>query len=236
MRRMTGVTTAPVAVLSRNGSEPMLRFAVEMMHGSLTVQLASATGDEAAIQWTQNGTPLPGQTGQSLCLSALNPDDGDVYYAVLRSALGESRSQSFLVVVVPGNPLLNVSARGHVTSTKPLITGFVIGRIAGPIKPKRYLIRVIGDSLRRFGVTETLRNPAAVLYRGSVKFLELTESGRQAPLVREWSPKVGAFALDDDAADLVAVADLPAGAFSVIVNAKHGEGGDVLVEIYEIPG
>ena len=238
MRRMAPRSEAAVPTISRDAGEPMLRFQVEMTRGSLVVQLAATPqGDEGvAIQWTQNGTPIKGQTGTAMHLAALTPDDGDVYYAILRSASGESRSQSFMVVVIPGNPLLNFSTRGFVVgSTKPLIAGFVVGRAAGPIKNKRYLIRVVGASLRRFGVAETLSYAAAALHRGKVKYRDLVRSDEQVALAREWEPKVGAFALEADSMETVAVVDLPPGPYSVVVIGGEGESGEVLLEIYEIP-
>ena len=239
MRRMAPRSEAAVPTISRDAGEPMLRFQVEMTRGSLVVQLAPAPagGEDVAIQWTQNGTPIKGETGTALHLAALTADDGDVYYALLRSASGETRSQSFLVVVVSGNPLLNFSMRGLVVgSAKPLIAGFVVGRAAGPIKNKRYLIRVVGTSLRRFGVTETLSHPVAALHRGKVKYRELVQSDEQIALAREWEPKVGAFALEANATEIVGVVDLPPGPYSLVVTGGEGESGEVLLEIYEIPG
>lgn len=199
------------------------------------MQLASDGTETTSIQWTQNGVPIAGQTGPILHLAGLTTDDADIYYATLSSPNGETRSQSFLLVVGPGNPLLNFSMRGHVTPAKPLIAGFVVGRIPGNSRHKRYLIRVVGSSLRRFGVTETLSRPTAVLHRGRAKLTELVRSDEQSALGREWSQKVGAFALDEAAAELVNVMELSPGPYSVIVNGAEGESGEVLVELYETP-
>lgn len=235
MRRINRAMDASSATLSRDPTSPMLRFQVEMTRGSLVVTLAAGDQEPGAIQWTQNGVILRGQTGPSLHLAGLTFDDGDVYYALIGSAPVQTRSQSFLVVVLPGNPLLNQSARGHVTAGNPLIAGFVVGRMAGPIKSKRYLIRAIGPSLRRFGITETLAHPTVALHRGQSKLRDLVRSEEHAAFVREWQPKLGAFALERDTSELVDVIELEPGPYSLVVTGGEGEQGMVLIEIYEMP-
>jgi hypothetical protein len=73
------------------------------------------------------------------------------------------------------------------------------------------------------------------LHRGRVKFRELEPGDEQAALAREWEPRVGAFALDAPAAEVVAVVELPAGSYSLVVTGGAGETGEALAEVYEIP-
>jgi hypothetical protein len=235
MRRINRAMDANSATIGRDPAAPMLRFQVEVTRGSLLVTLAPGDHESGAVQWTQNGVPLRGQTGPSLHLAGLTFDDGDVYYALIGAGAERTRSQSFLVVVVPGNPLLNHSARGYVTAAKPLILGFVVGRAVGPIKPKRYLIRVIGPSLRRFGITDTIVRPAVVLHRGQAKLRDLARSEEHAEFVREWQPKLGAFALEPDTSEIVCVVELESGPYSLVVTGNEAEQGEALIEIYEIP-
>jgi hypothetical protein len=232
-RRMTTTDHSGIQIISRNSSAPLLRFAVEAVRGSLKVQLDTAP-EEGSIQWTQNGVPIVGQTGPSLHLASLAPEDGDVYYALLRSASGEIRSQSFLVVVVPGYPLLNFSARAWVSPTQPLIGGFVVGRVPGPIKKKHYLIRAIGGSLQKFGVANPVAHADLTLHRGKVKQPDPVQDEKHAALVREWEQKVGAFVLEPGAADKVAIVELSPGPYSFVVTGGPAESGEALLEIYEI--
>lgn len=235
MRRISRVFDGHVVTLSRDANAPMLRLPVEQTRGRLVVSLAAGEADPAAIQWTQNGVPIRGQTGPTLHLAGMTMDDGDVYYALIGSAAQQTRSQAFLVVVVAGNPLLNLSARGQVSPGQPLIAGFVIGRVPGPVEPKRYLVRAVGPSLRRFGSTETITHPTVALHRGQAKVHDLVKREEDAVFVREWQPKLGAFALDPDTAELVAVVQLEPGPYTLVVSGGESESGQVLIEIYEIP-
>lgn len=235
MRRMTSSVPVERVAVSCDGSAPLLRCAVEAGRGGLTIELGPPPEGEHEIQWTQNGVPIAGQTAGALRLAALTADDSDVYFATVRSAAGTQRSQAVLVVVVPGSPLLNVSARGRVTAEQPLIMGFAIGRVPGRVANKRYLLRVVGGSLRRFGVAGTAGRPRATLHRGRAVFRELVRSTEEAAQAREWAERVGAFALDEAADELVAVLVLPAGGYSLVVIGGEGAAGEVLAEVYELP-
>ncbi len=235
MRRMTGNIDSPRATVSRTASDPLLRFRVEAGRGNLLVQLAGGADGTAGIQWTQNGRPIEGQTGPFLHLAGLTPDDTDLYHALIRSAAGEVPSQSFLVVVVPGHTLVNWSARGQVSAAQPLIGGFVVGRGVGPVGNKRYLLRAVGPTLARFGVVHPVAHPTLSLMRRGAKWEgieRIDPAGKQAV---EWQKNVGAFALDDPAAEFVAVASLPPGPYSIVATGEAGATGEVLVEIYELP-
>jgi hypothetical protein len=163
-------------------------------------------------------------------LAELTYHDTDVYYAFVE-ANGESRaSQKILVVVLPGHPLLNVSARGFITPAKPLTVGFVIGR--GPRTPdaKRYLIRAVGPSLAKFKVENPVSRPRLALIRKGQP-VELS-SPRDAE-VADISEKVGAAALLPASTDVVALSVLKPGAYTAIASCHGDDCGEVLLEIFE---
>lgn len=233
MRRIPPSSTEKTAVLSPDASAPLLRFGVEAHRGTLQVRLDPAPPDGTPIQWTQHGTPIQGQASRSLSLANLTPEDTDLYFALIGPASAPSRSQAFMVVVMPGHPLLNFSARGRVADGQPLTAGFVIGRVPGPANPRRYLIRAIGPSLERFGVKEFVADPVASLHRRNT-LLELERLDSDGETARQLGSRTGAAALMPGARDFVAVAELPPGAYSLVVRGGKGS-GEVLVEIYEIP-
>jgi hypothetical protein len=233
MRRMPAPEIHAVT-LSAADSDPLLRLAVEATRGRITLNLAKDGIGDAPIQWTQNGTPLKGQTNRSLLLAELGPDDSDVYYALIGSGNTAKRSQSALIVVLPGHAILNYSARAHVGPGQPLIAGWVVTRGAGAPKNKNYLIRAIGPELKKFGVVTPVAQPSLALFRRGAACCELLRTNEMAS-AQAWGAKVGAFALATAESEFVALAELAPGAYSVVVNGDGRESGEVLLEIYELP-
>lgn len=232
MRRMPQAEIFAPAI-SRRASDPVLRLPVEMNRGRVTLTLVAPEGAEGPIQWTQNGTPIRGETGPTLHLTGLNPDDSDLYYALLGPAAAAVRSQAAMVVVLPGNAVVNYSTRGEVAPGRPLIAGWFVARGAGIGKPKRYLLRAIGAGLKKFGVVQTVTRPTVTLHRRGMPCSELLQTD-QPEFAREAAAKVGAFALDEPHTEFVAVADLAPGSYSVVVNGNGQETGEVMIEIYEL--
>ncbi len=219
--------------LSLEADAPALRLPVEAHRDELTLLLPESAAALPDLQWTRNGLPLPGQTASVLRLTELTLDDSDLFYATWTDAAGTvRRSQSALVVVYPGHTLSNQSVRGRVQPDRPLVAGFVVGRSLGPVRNKRYLIRVIAASLQKFGVTEPLGAPVISFTRRAKDCAALLQS--DPSLVEACSAAVGAFALGAAATDFAAVADLPPGAYALTVSAPaDSTGGEVLIEIYE---
>jgi hypothetical protein len=121
---------------------------------------------------------------------------------------------------------VNMSVRMVADGKSPLILGFIIGDGA----PRRVLIRAVGPGLKQFGVTGTMPNPKLDLFQGQVvrqSNLDY-ESGLSASFAL-----VNAFALDPHDAAIMAV--LPPGPYTVQVLDEGGMGGDVLVEVYQMP-
>ncbi|MDB6126764.1 MAG: hypothetical protein JWM35_660 [Verrucomicrobia bacterium] len=235
MRRMSRVEIPAVVRLACDSTAPILRFSLESQKGGIVAELADVPSDARGIQWTQNGIPIDGQTGEQLRLSELLSDDSDVYFAVISTAGGTQKSQAFQVIVKSGNPLLNFSARGRVTETNFLFAGFVVGRPNEVSSDKRYLIRGIGQSLRKFGVETAVTKPRVSLFRRGRKLVPLQAESCVAPAIVDASQRVGAAAVDELAGEFVAIATLPPGPYSIVAQGGPEESGEILVEIYEIP-
>jgi len=185
----------------------------------------------AGIQWTQNGTILPGEVSTTLCLSNLSPSDADLYFAILTVENRQSASQRVLVTVLPGNPILNASTRGFVTSGRPLVFGFVVGR--GPRTPKSryYLIRGVGPSLTKFGIKEPVMHPTIALHR---RGRPVEAAGAVGPEeIARHAENVGASALIPGAADVVSLVELAPGPYTISGSCGEGEAGELLIEVYE---
>ncbi len=219
-------------ILSVDASQPMRRFHVEAIRGSLEVRLNLPEDSPVGVTWRQNGQKIPGADGPVLRLSGLRPSDSDVYTAVTTDGEGMHESQAFLLIVVPSLSLTDQSARGCVADGSPLIAGFVVGRGAGVEASKTYLIRVVSSSLQQFGVDRPLNHPRVTLSRRNQNIDHLLVGDRS--FHDKWAPRLGAFALTSDSDEFVARADLGPGNYTLMVEAEGEDTGEVLIEIYEI--
>jgi alpha-galactosidase len=132
----------------------------------------------------------------------------------------------------PATPrLVNVSARAHVgTGNDILIAGFVVGGAA----PLRVLIRAIGPSLEKYGVTDVLADPKLNLYTGSA-LLQSNDNWEGSSALSSAFSSVGAFALDATSKDSVLLVTLVPGSYTAQVSGGGDTTGAALIEVYEIP-
>jgi hypothetical protein len=148
---------------------------------------------------------------------------------------------------VEGWPMANVSMRGNVAAETPLIVGFILKEDRRDV-----VIRIVGPSLRQFGVSRPWENPQFLLY----------SAGSSAPLsggpgprhgiayYEDWSSfeasttgltklfsYTGAFPLDVGSGDAVGVTPrLLAGAYTIVCTpGVDSTGGEALVEVYVLP-
>ncbi len=127
--------------------------------------------------------------------------------------------------------ITNISTRGQVGVSNPLIAGFVI---TGDQR-KRLLIRAVGPTLSSFGVTGALADPRIEVLFGSTVIAtnnDWTETAVVAQ-VTATSPTVGAFPLNANSKDAAMVLQLNPGAYTVQIRGANGTTGTALVEIYD---
>jgi hypothetical protein len=127
--------------------------------------------------------------------------------------------------------LLNLSSRGFVANGERVLTaGFVVSGSS----PKRVLIRAVGPTLAKYGVSGVLSDPALTVYQsGTVVAQNDNWSGQDVAAAAQ---SVGAFALEANSRDASVVATLPPGAYSAVVSPADGaSSGAAMVEVYELP-
>jgi hypothetical protein len=146
-------------------------------------------------------------------------------------------------------PAVNIAMRGRVSAGRPLIVGFVVPGTppsdSGDSMPppgarlQEVLIRAVGPSLSRFGVTETWADPDFQLFKGTepARVNEAHYGDWGAPAEsRKIFDFVGAFPLVAGSRDAADVVRLSPGAYTIVCNAAAGDpGGDVLIEVYFLP-
>jgi hypothetical protein len=130
--------------------------------------------------------------------------------------------------------LVNISSRSGVGRDGATLTaGFVV---TGE-QPVRVLIRGIGPSLAQFGVSDVLADPVLTLRDSRAAIVDTNDDWstiETAVLGDKLFERSGAFDLPRGSRDAVLVTRLPAGAYTVTINAKAGASGQALVEVYVI--
>jgi hypothetical protein len=136
--------------------------------------------------------------------------------------------------------LVNISNRGFVgIGGNIMIPGFVVSEEG----PRRFLVRAVGPTLKRFHVAGVLADPQLMIYKRrpgtDIDDLLLTndtwgENG-DSEAIRQAATAVHAFRLDEGSADAALVVTLPPGAYTVNAKGVGDTTGVALVEVYLMP-
>jgi hypothetical protein len=125
--------------------------------------------------------------------------------------------------------LVNLSSRGTVSAKQPLIAGFVIGGT----ESQRVLLRGVGPTLTKLGVSNALSDPKLRLFnqRGEVLFENDNWAASSEMLLA--TQQVGAVAPATGSRDAALLVTLPPGVYTVHVWADAGDSGVALAEVYD---
>ncbi len=134
--------------------------------------------------------------------------------------------------------LVNISARAPVgVGSDLLVPGFVINGDVG----LTLLIRGVGPTLGRFGVSGVLADPEMTLFRSLpdnqseiVTSNDDWEDNANTALIVTTTTAVGGFPLDPGGADSVLLVTLKPGIYTVLVAGKGATTGVALVELYVV--
>ncbi len=252
--------TAPKNVLIRAVGPSLSTFGLTsglLADPQLTLNYASGPSSGATIAFNDNwggdpaisstaarvgAFPIDPTTRESALLVQLNPG---AYTAIVNGA--NATSGLALVEIYDADTLapftaqkaLNVSTRGQVgAGQSQLIAGFVI---SGTI-PKRVLIRGVGPSLTKVGLTTGYVTDPSLRLSHAVNNVDTLirendnwQQGNDAAMVTAASTSVGAFALDSGSKDAVILITLPPGSYTAQVSGVNNATGLALVEVYEVP-
>ena len=218
-----------------------------LTHPSLSVLnskgavLASNTG------WRTNSKPEQiSASSSAVGAAALRPDSADSAlivsvpegrYTVEVGGTGGSTGvaqEEIYELSSSGTRLANVSSRSYVgRGGNAMVVGFSVGGTG----TEPLLGRAVGPSLRQFGVTAALAQPAldiSPFHHGALINAGWGTSPAKADIL-EASQLVGAFAFLDDSADSAALVSLPPGRYTMRVYGAGGTTGVALAEVYELP-
>ena len=204
---------------------------------SLTVT-ASGTGT-VSYQWFKDGDAIPGETGNTLALSALEIDDAGDYSVRVSDSVGSTTSR--LARIVVANPvegrISNLSVRSIAGfGGQPLIVGFVMTD-----GEKDVLVRAVGPALASFGVGGTMDNPTLTMHAlvdGTDAIVASNDNwgdgGNAAALASVFS-SVGAFPFPEAGSKDAALVTAVDGSRTVhVASGLPAQDGVVLVETYDM--
>lgn len=203
---------------------------------------APRMSDNSTYTWTKNGRTIASGTTNILNLDSVTPSDAGTYACMFSTPTTNTLpSQSLVLGVGPTDRLYNLSTRGTVGAgpDQGMIAGFVVG--GGP-REKKIIIRAIGPSLTMFGVSSPLRAPLLRIFDANGKPYA---NGFVYPAVvggltyetdlADSLARAGAFSIPAGTRDVVMMMPFSAGNYTAQVSSGDGTGGQVLVEIYEVP-
>lgn len=211
---------------------PSMRAGETVMH---TVTLSwnpssseNVTGYRVHYGQQSGNYPNSIDVGNQLTAEVANLIDGTTYYFAVtayNNAGEESEpSEEFHYMPSPA-VLLNLSTRAFVqTGDKVMIAGFVVGGIG----EKKIIVRALGPSLSRSGVSGTLADPVLSLFSGNVPIA--TNDGWRSGNAEALRSLNLAPTMDAEPAIVIT---LKPGAYTAVVRGKNNKTGVALVEVYD---
>jgi len=172
----------------------------------------------------------PSEPLESAILTTLTGNSS--YTAVVRGkngATGVGLVEVYDLGLGATSKLANISTRGFVdTGDNVMIGGFIVGGSAA--NPTRIVVRALGPSLSRFGITNALQDPTLSLYDSNGSVMATNDNWRDGQ-----QPEILAAGLaPTDDRESALFAPLPAGAYTAIVAGKNNTIGVGLVEAYNV--
>ena len=166
---------------------------------------------------------------ESVILMRLPTDGAGVAYtAVVRGAnatIGVALLELYDLDRGLGPNILNISSRGRVDlGNKVLIGGFVLKG------SNQVVIRALGPSLSRFGVSRILADPMLELHNGNGAFIASNDNWKD----RQQAALQAIGLAPPNASEAALLANLPAGPYTAIARGKNNITGVALIEVYAL--
>lgn len=196
--------------------------------GSTIALTVSATGNPPpTFQWYLNNVPIPGANTDTLLIPSVTMAQGGAYTVIVTNSAGTATSTPAQVQVTSGQPsrLPNLSVRTALAAEQTLFVGF------STQGSKEMLVRGIGPTLARFGLTGVLEDPRIELYNAAS--VRIDENNDWNPALATVFPQFGAFELAANSKD-AALRRSVSGSHTAQI--KGTGPGVVLVEVYDTGG
>jgi hypothetical protein len=206
--------------------DPMLELRGD--GGALLGSNDNWTDDSAAAEAVrQSGVP-PQNERESAIVATLAPGSYTAVVSGKGGATGTGLIEIYDLEETADCELANISTRGFVQAGEDvMIGGFVLG---GGNETTRVLVRAIGPSLAKFGVTGALSNPMLELHDGNGALLQRNNDWRD-----QQETEIGQTGVAPrDNAEAAILASLAPGAYTAVVASENGQTGVALVEVFAL--
>lgn len=132
-----------------------------------------------------------------------------------------------------GTSVRNLSSLTVLADGASLIGGVAITAAA----PRRVLVRAVGPALAQFGVGNAMSDTTLTVYSGARAVASNDDWSYEANAseIATAAASTGAFELPPGGTDAALLLTLEPGTYTMQAGSKTGEGGAVLLEIYELP-
>jgi hypothetical protein len=171
----------------------------------------------------------PSDDRESAIVTTLNPG------AYTAKVVGKNNTSGIALVEVydlaqgVGAQLANISTRGVVqTGYNVMIGGFIVG--SADSGQTRVIVRAVGPSLAKAGVSGTLSDPMLELRDGQGQIVRANDNWRDS----QEEEIAGTGVQPADPREAAIVATLPSGPYTAIVSGKSGAIGIGLFELYNL--
>ena len=199
---------------------------------SLSPKIYSATGLPPGLSINSSTgviTGTPTATG-TYKVAVTASGTGGLAASTMTITIGASGGAPFTPVSTSlDNRLLNLSSRVDLPGTQVLAAGFAISGTG----PKAVLLRAVGPGLTEFGVPGVMPTPELRLYSSSGTVIAENTGWGNSATIADTTAQVGAFSLALGSADAALVASLEPGTYTAQVHDPSGNGGTVLLELYD---
>ncbi len=203
--------------------------------GDTVIFTVAASGAAPAFQWSFNGAPIAGATGDMLTIvNALPAHSGDYTVALAGSTATATARLTVALSLDPGR-LVNLAIRSAAgADAQTLIVGAALGGTGSRTMTSPLLFRAAGPALEFFGVTGAIADPALTVFHETAS-LAGNNDWSGDPAIAAAASRVGAFAFAVPASRDAALLHpgLSVGNYSMQVTAATGASGIALAEVYD---
>jgi hypothetical protein len=225
---------APKKVVVRAIGPSLTKAGVAGAMANPTLDLHNSTGAVIATSdnWTSRRTQVqatglaPTDGRESAIVATLPPG---AYTAILRGVGGSTGVALIeLYDIDPAHSrIAGISTRGKVlTGDSVMIGGFIIGGD----QPRKVIVRAIGPSLERRGVTDALKDPMLELHGGNGSIIVTNNDWRSSQEEQIMASTIP----PSDEKESAVVATLKPGPYTAVVRGVANSTGVALVEVYDL--
>jgi DNA-binding beta-propeller fold protein YncE len=196
--------------------------------GALLCANDNWTDDSAAAEAVRQSGVAPQNERESAIVATLAPGSYTAVVSGKSGATGTGLIEIYDLEETADCELANISTRGFVQAGEDvMIGGFVLG---GGNESTRVLVRAIGPSLAKFGVTGALSDPMLELHDGNGALLQRNNDWRD-----QQETEIGQTGVAPrDNAEAAILASLAPGAYTAVVASENGQTGVALVEVFAL--